>query len=392
MRARVVADGLLVLFVSSCATKMYEGRELLHSESATIKTEGTRLERVDSLYAPAGDAIFTIAPGMHLVTFFLDDNPPPGGKWRRTSAESLAVCWDAQVRHLYRVRPAYDGEQWKPEVIDATTNAVIPTVAMLPAPTRCFPNGAGAGLSSSTLSVLERSGAPPEQIESVRAQLEPQPGASRVRFQNETEISAGAAPIVPRAPNPTFTLHFDTGYAAGGNDLVNISFSNGESRTLSAGDGVYLTVGVDWTPVWISGVVGLGVGGSFGFKYANVGASNGSVSLMRLPIAGTAHGMVRLGPKWFLLVRGGVEKDTNAALSGDGDAQLPTISLASNLGALAEVGPGFVNANHVGMTVTARLTVIDYTAGSQIIHASNFGIMVGGALHLWGEGANEKSH
>src|SRR5437773_1575799 len=268
MWAHKMARAWLAVVASGCATKMYDGRELLHSELATISTEGTRLERVDSLYARRGDTVFEVTPGMHLVTFFLDDNPPPGGKWRRSSAESLAVCWDARVRHLYRVRPVYDGEQWKPEVVDAATGTAIPTVAMRPAPTRCLPEGGGAALSSSTLSVLERSGASPSEIESVRAQLEPRPGTSQVRFDDAQEISASAA-VEPRRPNPTFDLHFDTGYASGGKALVTVMFANGDTRTLSAGDGLYLTVGADWTPVWISHIVGIGVGGSFGFKYAN---------------------------------------------------------------------------------------------------------------------------
>ncbi|HEY7371587.1 MAG TPA: hypothetical protein VIF57_05360 [Polyangia bacterium] len=340
--------------------------------------------QLDSRSPSVDDRVFRILPGQHLITVALDDEPPAGGRGRRTSQGALAVCAEVKAMHLYRVRPAYDGDRWGPEIFDETAGAVIPASVQKPENAHCVTGPSGlVDPFTATAATLERSGASSAQIEAAVAQMRPDPGATRVHVQSDADIRAGRGFDETYVPRSTLDLHMDLGYAGGGRDLVTATFANGEESTLSSGDGLILALGADFTPIWIGDVLGLGAGATFGLKYAEVGASNGRVSLLRFPLAATMNVFVGVSRRWLLLFRAGVVEDTNARLTGNGVANLPDIPLSSSLGFIGEAGVAFARGDHLGMSLTMRITAIDYSYGGETIPAANIGVVMSLYYNHW---------
>jgi hypothetical protein len=136
--------------------------------------------------------------------------------------------------------------------------------------------------------------------------------------------------------------------------------SDGSTETLSAGSGVFLSIGGIWTPLWIGDELGLGVGGYLGLKYDSIGGSNASLSLTRFPIGFAAHALIRLSERWFFLIRGGVQKEYGVSLSGSGGVS-GSADLDGSLGGLGE--GGFYYVTHLGEDHTAVVITFRYTSG-----------------------------
>lgn len=72
----------------------------------------------------------------------------------------------------------------------------------------------------------------------------------------------------------------DAGLALGGDKLATVTFTNGDTKTLHAGDGLFASMGAqhnfadtDWA-----------FRGTLGFKYNAISASNGTISFTRYPL------------------------------------------------------------------------------------------------------------
>lgn len=84
----------------------------------------------------------------------------------------------------------------------------------------------------------------------------------------------------------------ELGMLFGGDDLATATFTNGENSSLPAGSGMSLSLGAQWTPLWIGNAVGIGLGGSLGYKENSINASNGSVTLSRYPLVAALHAII----------------------------------------------------------------------------------------------------
>jgi hypothetical protein len=177
--------------------------------------------------------------------------------------------------------------------------------------------------------------------------------------------------------HPGSGLTFDFGGFGGGTDLVMAQLSDGSTETLSAGSGVFLSVGGIWTPIWLGDAVGFGVGGYAGLKYDSVGASNASVSLTRFPLGGGAHALIRISERWFLFLRGGIQKEFGVSLSGSGAAS-GGASMEGSLGGLGE--GGFYYVSHLGDDHTAVLFSFRYTSGHDTVGYSTFDAASAGVI------------
>ena len=65
--------------------------------------------------------------------------------------------------------------------------------------------------------------------------------------------------------------------------------------------------------------------------------SNSSVSLTRFPIGGGPHVLIRISERWFLFLRGGIQKEVGISLSADGYG---SASLNGALGGLMPISAG----------------------------------------------------
>lgn len=167
-------------------------------------------------------------------------------------------------------------------------------------------------------------------------------------------MAAQADQFGPEAP-PAFT-HFtlDAGVTGGGDKLVVVTFSDGSSQSLYAGDSVYLDVGVmqDFgDPHW-------SIAGTLGYAYNSVSASNATISFSHIPLE--VIGLYNLGNNHFGF---GVHYDVNPHLD------------------LAGYGPNGNFDNSLGWLVEyrwwrfgIRYTYITYRSPQGDANGNNFGV------------------
>lgn len=165
--------------------------------------------------------------------------------------------------------------------------------------------------------------------------------------------------------DPKWGIILEVGLGGGGDDLVKVALSDGSSQTLSAGDGVALSIGLMATPLWIGDGLGLGLSGTIGYKGWSVGGSNGDISIGRFPLVLAAHVLPRLTPRWLLLLRGGLDKEEDASISGSGFAAGTNLDLTAKLGWFVEGGVYSIidtTEQRGAWSLTFRYTQITYTA------------------------------
>jgi hypothetical protein len=203
------------------------------------------------------------------------------------------------------------------------------------------------------------------------------PRAPRRRTTYEREAPRSRPPLPPAHPGTGIGL--ELGVAFGGDELGTVELNNGERQTLSAGDGLFVAIVGNLTPIWLADSIGLGFGASIGWKYGDVGASNGSFSFSRFPISGFVQVIPRLDERWFLLLRGGVTQDLDPTFSGSGLAAIPDVSFDSRLGGFGDFGAYRAFASGSGLLFLLRYTNLKLELQGQTVDASS----VGGAFGIY---------
>jgi hypothetical protein len=206
-----------------------------------------------------------------------------------------------------------------------------------------------------------------------------------VRPRRPVVRSNGGDPYGRPPRKPLWGLMFEFGLGGGGDDLVKVELSDGSTQTLSAGDGVSFSLGLMLTPLWVGDSLGVGVSGTLGYKYWSVGASNGDVSMARFPFTAGVHLLPRVGQNWLLLVRGGIDKETDVSISSSGVAAGTYANLTAGLGGFAEgglyylfdffnppPGNGPVPEQNGGFSLTFRYTKLSYAVNGESINGQSF--------------------
>ena len=129
---------------------------------------------------------------------------------------------------------------------------------------------------------------------------------------------------------------------------------------MTAGSGFFLSAGGTLTPLWFEKTYGLGIGGSFGFKFDHIGASNGDLSFIRYPLDLWLQVLMRASETWYLAVAGGAHKEYGANISGTGVAQGVQTDLQSPLGWMGEFGLHWAPSWHTAYAFFVRLTKVRY--------------------------------
>ncbi len=321
----VLALGLL----SSCATTLYEGRDLTPAEGAVIaESPGTLIDQLDGKDVKeirGRYAHYVVPPGPHLVDFGVKHI----GFWAASTSDGARVCVDAEPGHRYVTETAYVGNSFRAAIVDSS--APVPNRV----PISCDRDGV------------------------------PTPYEIKKQWAAETIHLAHTRPVLD------FTLAL--GVAFGGDNIVTAQLSDGSTRTLSAGSGANFGVGAMVTPLWLGDLLGLGVGGEISLKYNSLTASNASIGFTRYPAIATLNAFVRTGQKWFLLAAGGIDKDLGISLSGDGDASAISGSASSHLGGVGRLGMYFRTSDGVATTFGVGYTRLRYEGPGGSADASSFG-------------------
>ena len=172
--------------------------------------------------------------------------------------------------------------------------------------------------------------------------------------------------------DPRWGLAFEFGFGGGGTDLATVSYDGGKT-TLSAGDGIHVSVGLMLTPLWVGDRLGVGFTGTLGYKGWSVGDSGGQATISRFPLTAAVHLLPRLGRQWLLLARGGIDKELGGSFSGGGTS----LDLNAKLGAFGEGGfyyifdiwtaPEHRGEQRGAVSLTFRYTKLTYTANGGAI-------------------------
>ncbi len=148
----------------------------------------------------------------------------------------------------------------------------------------------------------------------------------------------------------------------GGDDLVDITFTNGDTQHIRAGQGVTLGGGIHYRPVSVP----VDFAATVGYKFVTTAASNLDLSIDRVVIQFTGtvplgnHFWVDAGPVWH----------TGVKLNGDrvNDTYVPDVNFDDAIGGTVGFGWRWIGVSY---------TYIKYRAYGTSFNASNGGITIG---------------
>jgi hypothetical protein len=157
--------------------------------------------------------------------------------------------------------------------------------------------------------------------------------------------------------NVNFLL--EGGIEYGGDEILEVTFTNGDTQKVLAGQGGYVAVGGEFT---LPSVKALSLRASIGYKYNTTAADNADITLTRIPI--------NLIPYWNLNkdIRLGIGITTHQFIQFDGDGFVPDIDFESSIGPRIEFAYKFIALTY---------TQIDYRIPSNAsVSAGSFGVSV----------------
>jgi hypothetical protein len=201
---------------------------------------------------------------------------------------------------------------------------------------------------------------------------------TRASAENWDYLLSGEPPLaVERTPEPVKGgVGLGFGLAFGGESLVTATLSDGTTDELNAGQGVLLTARAFLNPLWVSEVIGFGLGVEWGWKYTSISASNAGLSLTRFPFELMGRFLARFNGDCYLVLAGGLHNESGVRISGSGAFGGLEGKLDDALGPTGEVGVLF-SSEHVGIDLTLRYTHLTYTVGSASGDASHVGLFTG---------------
>jgi len=359
---RVFAALIPALVVGGCATAMYDGPKRSSDEVAIIKVvHGTKAHTIDGQRAASGST-FAVLPGVHSVALVLTGiHLTAEGEWYKGSASSpFTVCFRARAGHTYVARLEPGGAS-RPEIFDNTDDTEVPARSI------------DSPFSSCSISTAVAN------HPSVSPTSEPVDSApSRPEAGYENPLSSRLSAVPSRRQNnartPGTGARFEVGCAFGGDSLTIDANNNGHPAKLSAGEGLVLSLGGQWTPLWIGSAAGFGASASLGFKYLDVGDSFLKVGLGRFPAVLAAHSLLRISGNTFLLVKVGMEKDLWVRYLGNITMGVQT-DFTSTLGFISELGLYWPRGQDLGFELALRYTAVGYGIAGVAVDASSIALL-----------------
>lgn len=199
-------------------------------------------------------------------------------------------------------------------------------------------------------------------------------GATRALGADAEAYGAGAADggsppptaFAPAAQNgdvlSTFGIHIGAGFGLGGDTLAEVTYADGSTSELKAGQGLWVGGGLTWTPWWPTDRLGFGLGYDVGYKLGTTGGNaNGAIEFERIPMMLSARGLVALAGNYHFLLAGGGIVEFGPKLYGTGAASSITEARFSDaVGGMVEAGILFGRPLGVGGEITGRATIIEY--------------------------------
>jgi hypothetical protein len=146
------------------------------------------------------------------------------------------------------------------------------------------------------------------------------------------------------APSSQFGLVLEGGIEYGGDQIVELLFTNGGTQKLLAGQGGTAAAGLQFQP---AAVPQLSVIATVGYKFVTNASNNTSIGLTRIPLE--AIGRWQLVPDWSI----GAGVVRHAAVKFNGDGLLADSDLTASTGATVEVAWRWVVLTYTSINYTA---------------------------------------
>ncbi|HUL91098.1 MAG TPA: hypothetical protein VLV56_02020 [Burkholderiales bacterium] len=174
-------------------------------------------------------------------------------------------------------------------------------------------------------------------------------------------LFAIAAPAVSLAAD--LGLALVAGYDTGGDKIVTVTFTNGETDSLRANEGLYLGAGISV----INDDKNIEFLGTVSYKFASIHANNGDVDWTRVPLDAIVF------YRWPNFRAGaGLTYVMSPKLTGAGAASGLNVKVDDALGFLVQADY-LVGKVNIGL----RGTFVDYKAGGNTAKGSGVGVTVG---------------
>lgn len=158
-----------------------------------------------------------------------------------------------------------------------------------------------------------------------------------------TVLAAQTGGAKAAAQTSSLALVIEGGVELGGDQIVELLFTNGGSQKLTAGQGGTIAAGLQYQP---ASIPRLSVAATVGYKFVTNASNNSSIGLTRVPIE--LVGRWQLAREWSL--GGGVVR--HAAVRFNGDGLLPDADLSASTGATVEVGWRWAALTYTAMNYT----------------------------------------
>lgn len=160
-----------------------------------------------------------------------------------------------------------------------------------------------------------------------------------------------------RVPSPShrFAWVLDATFEYGGDPVVEVTFTDGSTQKITAGQGGTFSFGADFRPT-----PNLGLRTTVGWKFATSAADDVTLLLTRVPVEAVAS--------WYLTpdVRIGVGGTYHAAVNFDAGGAGPNLAFDPAMGATVELGWKYLALTYTTMNYTDEF-------GEQYV-ASNVGV------------------
>lgn len=141
--------------------------------------------------------------------------------------------------------------------------------------------------------------------------------------QKTTGNAPSSAPASPIA----FVL--EGGFEFGGDEVLELLFTNGDTQKLTAGQGGTIAAGLQFQP---ASVPRLSIAGTVGYKFVTNASENADIGISRIPLE--LIGRWKLDPDWSI----GAGVVRHASVRVKGDDFVPDLDLDASTGATLELG------------------------------------------------------
>lgn len=151
------------------------------------------------------------------------------------------------------------------------------------------------------------------------------PAAARAQNSNAPTPPPASAP----APASKVALVIEGGFEFGGDEIIEILFTNGDTQKLTAGQGGTIAIGGQFQP---ASIPRLSLAATVGYKFVTNASENASIGITRIPLE--LVGRWKLDGDWSL----GAGVVRHAAVNVNGDGFVPDVSMDASTGATLELG------------------------------------------------------